>query len=173
MLRKQPDSIIGSPKIMHQIATVIRQDPGGVKTLPAAFGAMAVERVCGRRQHMDPMGFGRAANPGFMGMQLLGLAQHPADLLHRGGDLAGASDCGPHDAAGAGTVPEEILADFRSALAGQQLTEVKIAHDTLHSATVLHRRAYPGGKRGADHPPAVRAEFALGLMLGDLHPDLR
>lgn len=65
--------------------------------------------------------------------------QHSGDAIHCRGDFLRTPCQGAHHAIATGAVPEKILANIRSALTGQELTDIEITHHALHAVPVLNR----------------------------------
>lgn len=122
---------------------------------------------------MNPLSLARATHASFVGMEARRTAQDARDAIERRSDFFRAAHHSAHDAAAAGAVPEEVLANVCGASAGQELADIEIAHHALHAVSVLHWRTHFGRKGRGDEFRAARTPFALGLKLGDLDSDGR
>ncbi len=161
------EGVVGPPKIMHQGASVAWQDVGGGEALDSALRTETEKSVGRGGGHMQPLGFSRATHAGLVAVKDGGLAEGVADGIDGRGEEPGAAGGGAHHAARAGTVAEDVLANFRHALAGDDLAHVEIGHGGVHAGAVLGRGGDVGGKFTADELAAMGAKLVLREIFGD------
>ena len=165
------DFVVGSPKIMDQCAAVVGENVGHGESFNSAFGTVTEVAVSGGAGNMQPVSFSDATHSGFIAMKHGGGLQNVADGHDAWPEKFGTFSDGLDDAAGTGAVPEKVLTNFRSAGAGDDLTDIEVAHDGAHPGSVLGRGVHISGKFSSHGGAAVWASFYRHLMLGDLHFD--
>ena len=121
--------VVRAPEIVNEFAPVVWQDAAGADSFDAAFGAVSVMSAGRIASDVEPVGFASAADAGFVGMEDGDFRELVADFIHGGGQASGTLDHRQHHAASAGTVSKEVLTNFRSAGAGEELADVEVAHD--------------------------------------------